>query len=170
MFQHSTNKVVRERREPIPVARVVERIMRVWSRRIAAPAWIAVRSGCPCGKMAMGAVAGLVGQWLRGERCPQAMPPRHSARRLAVPDLTIRSRQCRPVTDRHLLLAMAELRVVELDGHALGFDRANEIDREVMGQREPRGREAEAFVDRHEAVTLRTGLAPREEEFRFERC
>src|SRR5438132_5609355 len=117
-------------------------------RRIAPPAWITVRCGCPGRKVAMGAVSRLIWQGLRSERRPQAMPPRHSARRLAVPDLAIGSSKCRAVADRHLLLAVAELGVVELDSHPLGRDGANEIDREVMGQREPGGREAEAFVNR----------------------
>src|SRR5882762_963873 len=74
------------------------------------------------------------------------------------------------MADRHLLLAMAELWVVELDGHPLGLDRANEIDREVVRQREAGGREAEALVDGHEAVPVGARLATRQQELRLERC
>ena len=67
----------------------------------------------------MGAVAGLVRHGLGSQAGPQPVAERHAADGLPVQHVVIGRAQRRGVPDRHLLLAMAEFRVVILHLQAL---------------------------------------------------
>ena len=116
------------------------------------PGGLAVRREVGERGVQVGAVARLVGDRLGGQAGPQAVPEGHAADGLPVQHVVVGGAQRVGVPDGNLVLAVAELRVVVLDGEALLLERPGEFHGEVVRQVEAGGGVAQAVVERDEPV------------------
>ena len=147
MGEHPGDEVIAHLAQAVVVVRVVQEV------------GLAVR--VPQAPVDVGAVAGLLGQRLGRQRGHQAVLMGDAAHRLAQPDLVVGGTQRRGVADRQLVLAVAELGVIGVDGDALLLQRRDHVV-DDLGARGHRHRgEAAAAVDG--VVAARVGGAEQAE-------
>jgi hypothetical protein len=94
----------------------------------------------------------LIGPRLGRERRDHPVLGRDAADGLAVRDLVVGRAEGRRVADRQLLLAPAQLGMRQLDGQALVGERRDDVLDDRLGRLHADRAEAQAPVDRHEAV------------------
>ena len=122
-----------------------------------AGSWNRLRSSCHALEVHVGAVAGLVGPWLRRERGDQAAPGGDAANRLPDQHLRVCCGERRPGQHGQLVLPVAELGVVLVERDLLGVEGVDDRIDHLGTGRHPDGREAQAGVDGHGSFAVEVG-------------